>query len=195
MLRIGVAYFVYDLTGSTLASAGTLLSTFIPSILFSSLAGVFVDRWNRKTTMIMANLLMAVALIPLVWVNDPGDVWIVYVVTAVEGIIKLFFFPAEQAMVPRLVDDEDLTTANAMNGQIRELSRLIGSAVGGVVVATGGITALAIADAATYLVAAALVARIRSSGAVTSTSPMRTSPLLPTRSRRLVGSHVSGSPG
>lgn len=167
MLRIGVAYFVYDLTGSTLASAGTLLSTFIPSILFSSLAGVFVDRWNRKTTMITANLLMAVALIPLVWVKVPGDVWIVYAVTAVEGVIKLFFFPAEQAMVPRLVVDEDLTTANAMNGQIRELSRLIGSAVGGVVVASGGITALAIADAATYVIAAALVARIRSSGAVT----------------------------
>ena len=72
MLRIGVAYFVYDLTGSTLASAGTLLSTFIPSILFSSLAGVFVDRWNRKTTMVTANLLMAVVLIPLVWVTNPA---------------------------------------------------------------------------------------------------------------------------
>lgn len=166
LLRIGLAFYVYDLTGSTLASAGTLLASFIPSILFSSLAGVFVDRWNRRTTMIVANVLMAVALIPLVWVHQPGDIWIVYVVTSVEGVIKLFFYPAEMAMVPRLVDDADLTTANAMNGQIRELSRLVGSAVGGVVVATGGITALALVDAATYLAAAALVAGIRTSGAV-----------------------------
>ena len=166
MLRIGIAFYVYDLTGSTLASAGTLLSSYLPRILLSSLAGVFVDRWNRKTTMIVANLLMAAGLGPLLLVDRPGEVWIVYAVTVWEGIVELFSVPAEQALVPNLVAEADLTTANALNGQIREIARLVGSAIGGVVVATGGIIGLGIADAASFLASAALVAGIGASGPV-----------------------------
>src|SRR5262245_15439213 len=163
---VGLGYFVYQLTGSTLASAGSMLATFLPSVLFSSVAGVYVDRWDRKRTMIVANLLMALAVLPLPLVDHPDDVWLIYVVTASVGILKLFSVPAEQAMLPRLVPDDDLLTANALNGQTREVARLVGSAAGGVVVAAGGVTWLAMADAATFLVAAALVAGIRTSGRV-----------------------------
>lgn len=166
VLAVGIAFYVYDLTGSTLAAAGTMLSLYVPSILLSSLAGVFVDRWNRKVTMVVSNLLLAGGLLPLLLVHDPGQVWIVYAVTTWEGSVELFFGPAEQAMLPRLVRDSDLTTANALNGQIGDIARLVGSAVGGVVVATGGVTALALADAATFVLSAALIARIRTSGRV-----------------------------
>jgi Na+/melibiose symporter-like transporter len=164
ILGVGLAFFVYDLTGSTLASAATLLSVYVPSILLSSLAGVFVDRWNRKTTMIASNLILAAGLTPLLLVSGRDDVWIVYVVAAFEGIVELFFDPAEQAMLPRLVSDSNLTTANAVNGQVRNLSRLVGSTLGGVVIATGGITVLAIVDAGTFVASAALIARIRTDG-------------------------------
>lgn len=166
MLHVGVTFFVYDLTGSTLAAAAAMLSTFVPSILFSSVAGVFVDRWNRKTTMIVADLLMAASLLPLLVVDAPGDVWVVYVVTTFQGIVALFWIPAEQSLLPHLVPDEHLTAANALNGQSREVARLVGGALGGVVVATGGISALTFADAATFLVSAALVRSIAVSGAV-----------------------------
>jgi predicted MFS family arabinose efflux permease len=168
ILFVGVAYFVYDLTGSTLASAGTMLSLFLPSILLSSIAGVFVDRWNRVTTMVASNCLHAVGLLPLLLVDDPDRVWIVYAVSAWEGTVRLFFTPAEQAMVPRLVPDDDLVVANALNGQIRDVARLVGGAAGGVVVATGGITALALADMATFVASALLIAVIKTSGAVES---------------------------
>jgi Na+/melibiose symporter-like transporter len=164
ILGVGIAFFVYDLTGSTLASAATLLSVFVPSILLGSLAGVFVDRWNRKTTMIASNVILAAGLAPLLVVNDRGDVWIVYVVAAFEGIVELFFDPAEQAMLPRLVSDANLTTANAVNGQVRQLARLVGSALGGIVIAVGGVSVLALVDAATFVVAGALIARIRTEG-------------------------------
>ena len=164
MLAIGISYYVYQLTGSTLASAGSMLSTFLPSILFSSLAGVYVDRWNRRATMVVSNVVMAAGLLPLLLVQHPSDVWIVYVVAAFEGTVQLFFSPAEQAAVPLLVAEDDLLTANALNGQTREVARLVGSATGGVVVGIGGITSLAIADAATFVVAALLVAGIRIPG-------------------------------
>ena len=72
-------------------------------------------------------------------------------------------------MLPRVVDDGDsaeLVTANALNGQAQNLSRLVGGAVGGVLAALGGIPLVALADAGTFLVAALLVARIRTSGTV-----------------------------
>jgi Na+/melibiose symporter-like transporter len=166
LLTVGVGYYVYDRTGSTLASAGLLLAVFVPSIVLGSVAGVFVDRWNRKTTMIGADLLLALGLLPLLLVHGAGRIWIVYAVAAWEGVVQLFFGPAERSMLPRIVVDAELTTANALNGQIRDVSRLVGSAVGGAVVATGGITALALADAATFLLSAAAIARIRTSGRV-----------------------------
>jgi predicted MFS family arabinose efflux permease len=132
--------------------------------LFSSLAGVFVDRWNRKTTMIASNLVLAVGLTPLLLVHGRDDVWIVYAVAAFEGVVELFFAPAEQAMLPRVVSDDNLTTANAVNGQVRDLARLFGSAVGGVVIAAGGITVLAIADAATFVLSAGLLSLIGADG-------------------------------
>jgi Na+/melibiose symporter-like transporter len=164
VLGIGLAFYVYVLTGSTLASAGMLLAMFLPSILLSSVAGVFVDRWNRKTTMVVSNLLLAVGLVPLLFVHDSSQVWVVYAVMAWEGTVELFFAPAEQAMIPHLVADSDLTAANALNGQIRDISRLVGSALGGIIVASGGVTALALADLATFVASAMLVARIATSG-------------------------------
>ncbi len=166
MLGIGLAYYVYALTGQTLASAMVLLVSFLPQLLLGSLAGVFVDRWDRKRTMITANLLLAVGLTPLLLVGGSDQVWIIYAVLAFEGTVELFFAPAEQALLPRLVSDEKLVTANALNGQNRDLSRLIGSALGGVVISLGGITALALADAATFVVSAALIAAVRTAGTV-----------------------------
>jgi Na+/melibiose symporter-like transporter len=160
VLRVGLAYYVYVLTGSTLASALILLASFVPQIVLGSVAGVFVDRWDTKRTMIVSNLLLAAGLLPLLAVRHAEQVWIVYAVLAWEGCVQQFCTPAEQSMLPQLVDDDHLVTANALNGQSGDLSRLVGSAVGGIVAATGGITALAFVDIASFLLSAALIARI-----------------------------------
>lgn len=161
ILRVGLVYRVYVITGSTLASALLLLASFVPQVLLGSVAGVFVDRWDRKQTMIVSNLLLAGGLLPLLAVQHAGQVWVVYTVLAWEGCIQQFFAPAEQALLPHLVTDEHLVTANALNGQNRDLSRLVGAAVGGAVAATGGIVALALIDVASFLLAAGLIARVR----------------------------------
>src|SRR5215213_5738067 len=78
ILHVGLAYSVYALTGSTLASAATLLSSFVPQVLVGSVAGVFVDRWDRKRTMVVTNLLLAVGLLPLLLVSGADRIWLVY---------------------------------------------------------------------------------------------------------------------
>src|SRR3954453_2396778 len=102
VLGVGLAYSVYALTGSTLASAATLLSSFIPQVVVGSVAGVFVDRWDRKRTMVVANLVLAAGLLPLLLVTGAHRIWLVYAVLAAEAVVEVFFAPAEQAMLPRV---------------------------------------------------------------------------------------------
>ena len=157
VLGVGLAYSVYALTGSTLASAAALLSSFVPQVLVGSVAGVFVDRWDRKRTMVVANLLLAAGLLPLLVVSGADRIWVVYVVLAFESVVEVFFAPAEQAFLPRVVADEDLVPANALNGQVRNLARLLGSGLGGVAAAVGGITAVAVTSTASRSWSAALL--------------------------------------
>lgn len=156
VLRVGLAYYVYALTGSTVASAGMLLASFIPQIALSSLAGVFVDRWDPKRTIVVTNLTLAGGLLPLLLVRHPRDVWVVFVVVAWEGAVQQFFAPAEQKMLPLVADPAELPTVNALYGQNREVSRLLGAALGGAVVAAGGLVPVVLADLASFLIAAAL---------------------------------------
>lgn len=166
ILGVGLAYAVYDLTGSTLASAATLLAAFLPQVVAGPIAGVFTDRWDRKRTMIVANLAMAAGLVPLLWVGTADEVWIVYAVLVAQSVVEVFFAPAEQALLPRLVEDPDLVTANAVNGQVGQLARLGGSALGGITAAVGGVPAVAVVDGLTFLVAAGFLVAVRTSGAV-----------------------------
>lgn len=160
VLHVGLTFLVYQITGSTLASGGMLLASFLPSILLGSLAGVLVDRWNRRSTMIVANLLQVVGLVPLLAVHGTGTIWVVYVVAAFQGCVEQFFSPAEQALIPHLVPKEELLGANGVNSQIRDLARLVGSFIGGLVAAVGGISGLAFVDGASFALAAALLVLI-----------------------------------
>jgi len=166
ILRIGLVYHVFVLTNSTVVSAILMLSSFVPQLLLGSVAGVFVDRWDRRRTMVVTNLLLAVGLLPLLLVHDASRVWVVFIVLFYESSVAQFFVPAEQALLPRLVDDDQLITANALNGQTRDLSRLVGSAIGGVVAAAGGLVAVTLVDAASFLICAGMVAALRTSGRV-----------------------------
>ncbi|GAB3823747.1 MFS transporter [Kribbella italica] len=176
ILRTGLAFHVYQLTGSTLASGGLLLASFVPLVVLGSLAGVFVDRWDRRRTMIVVNLLHAIVLLPLLFVRDESGLWVVYAIVLAQSCLQQFFRPAEQSLVPHLVDPQQLVTANALNSQSNDIARLTGAALGGVLATAGGMPLLAAVDAATYLLAMGLlcgvkhravaVVRERTSGAV-----------------------------
>jgi Na+/melibiose symporter-like transporter len=168
MLSVGLVYTVYDVTGSTLASAGALVAAFVPQVLTGLVAGVFVDRWSRARTMVVGNLLMAAGITPLLLVHGADDVWIVYAVLAANAVLDVFVATADSAMLPLVVPDEGRMTANALNGQVGHIARLVGGATGGVLAAAGGLGAVVLADTATFLLAALLVQLIR-----TPTKPLR----------------------
>ncbi|GAA3587697.1 MFS transporter [Kribbella ginsengisoli] len=161
ILRIGLAFHVYALTGSTLASGGLLLASFLPLVLLGSPAGVFVDRWDRRRTMVVTNLLHALVLLPLLLVRDGDTLWLIYLVILAQSCLQQFFRPAEQSLIPALVEAPQLVTANSLNSQANDISRLVGAGAGGILAAAGGLPLLALVDAATYLIAMTFLLGVR----------------------------------
>ena len=165
VLLIGLPIYVYNLTGSTLATAAMFLAGLLPSLLLSSVAGVFVDRWDRRRTLVHVNLLLALGLLPLLMVHTATRVWIVYVVSFAESALAQFAGPALGALVPYLVDEGDLPAANALLALSGNAARLGGPLLGGVLVTALGLGGVALVDAASFLVAAVSIALINRSPA------------------------------
>ncbi|HET7582166.1 MAG TPA: MFS transporter [Candidatus Limnocylindria bacterium] len=163
MLITGLPIEIYRLTGSTFALGGMAIAFMIPSITLGSIAGVFVDRWDRRRLMVAIDALMVITILPLMAIESLG-VWIAYVVLFAASCLDQLFSPAEEALLPNLLEneDDDLVTANALNGLNNHLARLIGPALGGIIVALGGIVAVTLIDAVSFLVAALLIWSIRS---------------------------------
>lgn len=156
MLSIALPVTVYAMTGSALAVGGLLLARTLPSILFSSIGGVLVDRWERRRTLVAVNLLLAITLLPLLLVTSAEMLWLIYAVTFVQSLLSQLFAPAENAMLPLLSDPEHLVSANALNALNNNLARLIGPAIGGILAPLVGLSGVAIVDAITFIVAGLL---------------------------------------
>lgn len=163
VLFVGLPYEIYRLTGSTLATAGMVFAFLVPNILLGSVAGVFVDRWDRRRLMVTVNLLQALSILPLLLVPQFG-LWLIYAVPLLESSISQLFGPAQVALMPTLLEggEEELLTANATSGVGRHLSRLIGPAIGGVVVAAGGLSAVTVVDSISFVASAGMLALIHS---------------------------------
>jgi MFS family permease len=166
VLIIALPIYVYQLTGSTLATSGMFVAEIVPALLLGSVAGVFVDRWDRKRTMVVANLALAVTLLPLLAVRSADLIWVAYLVALTQSTITQFFRPAENALLPRLVDDEHLLAANALNSLNNNLARLIGPAIGGSTMALVGLYGVVAIDVASFVISAAMIVLIATSGAV-----------------------------
>ena len=100
MLYIALPFYVYAHTGSTLATGAMFVVQSLPAVALGSLVGVFVDRWDRRRTMMVADLARAVLILLLLTVRARSGLWAIYVVAGVEATISLFFYPASGALAP-----------------------------------------------------------------------------------------------
>lgn len=150
------------------------LARMLPSVLLGSVAGVFVDRWDRRRTMILTNLLMALSMLPLLAVPSTEWVWALYAVAFTESSIAAFFRPAENSLLPRLVGGQDLMVANSLNVLNNNLARLAGPALGGLAAGLLGLGGVALLNVASYLVSAVMVSLITGRYRGPSASGLRT---------------------
>ena len=159
-LFIALPFFVYERTGSVLATGAMFAAETVPRLLFGSVAGVFVDRWDRKRTMVISDLSRALILLPLLAVAAGGPLALVYAVAFVEASVSMLFLPAKSATIPNLVAERDLTAANSLDSLSEEVPSLVGPLLGGALLGIVGLSGLVLLDVGTYLASALLISMI-----------------------------------
>jgi MFS family permease len=159
--------YVLFLTGSVAAMGLYFVLAAVPGIVLGSVAGVFVDRWDRKWVLVATNLLLVPIYCLLLLVDAPDKVWITYVVALLGNVVRQLLNPAENALLPKLVGESDLVTANSLNSLNNNLARLVGPAIGGVVFAFFGFQASVLLDVVSFAIAASLIALIAAPRSIT----------------------------
>lgn len=114
MMNFILIIVAYNLTSSNAAVSGIVLAFTIPAILFGILAGVYVDRWNKKTVLFVTNILRAGLLLSLIFFHT--NLVLLYSITFVTYLVTQFFIPAETPMIPLVVPRRLLLSANALFG-------------------------------------------------------------------------------
>lgn len=131
-----------------------LISRLVPFTLFAPLAGAFVDRWSRRTVMIVSDLARVVVALAMLLVRRPEDLWIAYVCTVILSFFGAFFEAAKNAAVPNITGDRDLLAGNALMFSSRFLLMAFGAALGGWTAATVGYKAAFVVNAISFAASA-----------------------------------------
>jgi MFS family permease len=157
---------VQRLTGSTAAIAGLMVAIALPTLLFGTLSGVYVDRFDRKRAMLVSDLLRAIVVLGFLFVATEELVPFIYAIAFLQATIGTVFNPARAAFLPRIVSRERLLAANSVSQTTRIVFNLLGTGAAAVLAAAGDSLAPAfVVDSATFLLSFLLIGRIRTSGA------------------------------
>jgi MFS family permease len=159
-----VLLVINDLTGSTAALALMAIAEAVPAFTVGLVAGVYVDRWDRRRIMMAADLLRAVIVLAFALVQTPALVPLLYVLGFTQASIATFFRPARGALLPHIVPAAGLPAANGLAQASHVIGSLVGAGLAGLIFATfgTGIAGFAI-DSATFVVSFLFIVRISSS--------------------------------
>ncbi|HYJ71885.1 MAG TPA: MFS transporter, partial [Actinomycetota bacterium] len=102
-LLVGLPVWVLQVTGSSLVTATVFLVGLLPGLVVGPLAGVLVDRWDRRRTLVAVSLAQAASLLPLLAVDGRGDLWIVYAVTFGYGLLTYLTSACGSGLIKDLV--------------------------------------------------------------------------------------------
>lgn len=158
---VALSWQVYAISNVPTALSIVGVALTLPMVLLFLVGGVASDRFDRRRVMIGADLLRAgaIGLVGVLSVAGVLDLWHIIVLIAFYGAGQAFFYPASTAIVPDLVPDEELPQANAFRGVMRPLMlRLVGPALGGLLVGAAGPGPAFLVDGGTFLVSAAAIA-------------------------------------
>ncbi len=153
LTSLAASIYVYRLTGSALSVGLMLMATAAPSLLVGLFAGVFVDRYDRKKIMIVADLLRAVLVFFIPFLVPFSIAWL-YIVVALTATIGQFFDPAYESVLPEVASEEELAAANSLIAISSFGSTAIGFAASGLIASAADISWAFYLDAFSFAVSA-----------------------------------------
>lgn len=156
---VAIYALLLELTGSATSVALMIIVQFLPMAVIGPVAGVVVDRVNRRRLMIAADILRGLVIMVLLMVRRPDQVWIAYAVMGSVVSLTAFFEPARTAVIPNVTTRSQLLTANALSSATWSAMLAIGAGVGGIVTALLGRNTAFVVNAASFLVSAIIISR------------------------------------
>ena len=153
---VAATYFALEKTGSTAFVAAVMMASTIPLVLIGPFGGTIADRHSRRSILIITDLLRGMAVgalaIVLLWRPDAATIHLplLVLVAAFSGTMAALFTPAVQAIIPDLVDQNRLASANSVSQISSQVAILIGQAIGGVLYVTSGAAWLLLFDALSF---------------------------------------------
>jgi MFS family permease len=154
------AELIATLTNSGVALSYLFLARFLPLFVFSPIAGVLADRFDRRRIMIISDLLRAGIVLTFLLVRSADQVWIFYLLMVLQFTLSALFVPARTAVLANVVAEKDLVAANALDSLTWSTMLALGAFLGGLVAALFGAAAAFVADALTFLLSAWFISRI-----------------------------------
>jgi MFS family permease len=158
--NIAVFSLVLGTTKSGLVVSGVMLSRAIPAMLAGPLAGVVLDRLDRKRVMIASDLIRAVVAACFIFTVHRSDTWLVYVLSALLMVASPFFTAGRAAILPAIANKDELHTANSLTQTTQWTTLTIGTLLGGVSVAQFGYEWAFGTNALSFLVSALCISRL-----------------------------------
>jgi MFS family permease len=158
---VAVYALLLDLTGSATAVALMMITQFLPVAIVGPVAGVVVDRVDRRRLMIVADVVRGVLILGLLLVRRADQVWIAYVVMALTVGTSAFFEPARTATIPNITSAEELMPANALSSATWAAMLAAGAGLGGLVTAVLGRNTAFVINALSFFASAIFIVRTR----------------------------------
>jgi MFS family permease len=156
---VAVLFIVNNLTrGDPLAITVLTMTVAIPQFIFGLLGGAVSDRVDRKTVMIVSDVLRGLLVLPVLLVNTSDRLWIIYVCSIGMEIISVFFYPARNAVLPNIIGQGQLMVANALMQGSYIVALIVGSALAGFLTGLVGTDFAIIFDSATFFFSVAAIA-------------------------------------
>jgi MFS family permease len=159
---IAVVSLALSLTGSGLAVGGVMIARVLPAILAGPIAGVLLDRMDRRKIMILSDLVRAVVAALFVLIAAHRQQWLLYLLSGLLTFASPFFNSGRSAILPKITSPEDLHTANALTQTTAWLTLSFGTMLGGISAMQFGYTAAFYLNAASFLISAWTIWKVRS---------------------------------
>jgi MFS family permease len=158
--RVALAWWILEKTGSATAMSTIFIFASVPMLVFLLIGGVAVDRHSRARVMLLSDTLrgLLVGIIALLAFAHRLELWHIYIVSLMFGIVGAFFGPAYRAIVPEIVPRELLPSANGLTTLSLQLAEIVGPALGALVVSTSGSPTAFTLDCFSFVISALCLA-------------------------------------
>ena len=144
-------------SASGLAVGSLFIARSLPPFLLGPVAGVVADRFDRRKVLILSDILRAGIVLCFLLVDRPERLWLLYVLTVLQFSVSAFFEPSRAALVPALVESDELLTANTLSSITWSAMLTLGGAIGGLTASLFGVRVSLIVDASSFLASAILL--------------------------------------